>query len=158
MKNMSLILIIAACIAACNSATNKNEVAVTDTLTDQPISRTPNAQALCFLRTEGNNNRDTTSVELVIKDNKVTGLMNWMPYQKDSRKGKLQGTIENDTIQAKWSFMQEGMIDTLKLQFKLDNNQLMQKPLKLNTKTGREQTDETAGYSLAYRTSDKIYK
>ena len=159
MKNISLILVIAFIVASCNNTGNKNEAALIDTLADSSsIPRTPNAHALCFLRIDGNNNQDTTSIELVIKDNKVTGLMNWMPYQKDSRKGKLQGTIKNDSIQAVWSFMQEGMTDTINVQFKLQNNNLLQKPLKVDPKTGRQQTDEAADYTLAYRTSDKIYK
>ena len=159
MKNISLILAIAFIMASCSNTEDKSEAASIDTLADSSTpKRTPNAHALCFLRTEGNNNQDTTSIELVIKDNKVTGLMNWMPFEKDSRKGKLNGTIKNDTIDAVWSFMQEGMTDTLNLKFTIINNQLMQKPLRLNTTTGRQQTDDTAGYTLAYRTSDKIYK
>ena len=159
MKNISLIIAIAFIMASCNNTGDKSKAASIDTLADSSTpKRTPNAHALCFLRTEGNNNQDTTSIELVIKDNKVTGLMNWMPFEKDSRKGKLNGTIKNDTIDAVWSFMQEGMTDTLNLKFTIINNQLMQKPLKFNTTTGRQQTDDTAGYTLAYRTSDKIYK
>lgn len=84
--------------------------------------------------------------------------MNWLPYQKDSRKGKLDGIIKNDTIRATWSFMQEGMKDTLKLNFQFKNSQLSQKPLKLNTKTGREQTDEKAGYELAFDSDTKLHK
>jgi hypothetical protein len=118
----------------------------------------PVASSLCFLRTDGKSNQDSTSIEMVIKGNKVSGQMNWMPYQKDSRKGKIDGVIAGDTIKATWTFMQEGMTDTLGLKFKLDKNQLTQKPLKLNTKTGREQTDESAGYSLNYTSSDKLKK
>lgn len=160
MKSIILILAAAVIITSCNSTGDKSEASSIDTLSNigTPTNRTPNAHALCFLRTEGKNNQDTTSIELVIKDNRVNGLMNWMPYQKDSRKGKLHGTIKNDTIQAVWSFMQEGMTDTLNLQFRLKNNQLMQKPLKVNTTTGRQQTDNAADYTLTYRTSDKIYK
>lgn len=121
-------------------------------------NKAPVASSLCFLLTEGKSNQDTTSIELVIKGNKVSGQMNWLPYQKDSRKGKLAGVIAGDTIKATWTFMQEGMPDTLGLKFKLNNNQLMQKPLKLNTKTGRDQTDVSAGYSVVYQSSDKLKK
>ncbi len=159
MKNICLILAIVLIATACNSAGDKSGDTSLDTLTVSTAPpRTTNPHALCFLRTEGNNNQDTTSIELVIKGDKVTGLMNWMPYEKDSRKGKLNGTIKNDTINAVWSFMQEGMTDTIGLKFTVLNNQLMQKPLKLNTTTGRQQTDDSAGYTLAYQTSDKIYK
>ncbi len=159
MKNISLFIAIAIIIAACNNTDSKNTSITTDTLASNVSKpRTPNAHALCFLHTEGNNNQDTTSIELVIKNNKVTGVMNWLPYEKDSRKGKLNGTIKNDTIDAVWTFMQEGMMDTISLKFTIINNQLMQKPLKFNETTGRQQTDEAAGYTIAYRTSDKIYK
>jgi hypothetical protein len=158
MKPIILILAIAVAITSCKSTGDKSEAASIDTLAATPAPRTPNAHALCFLRTEGNNNQDTTSIELVIKNNKVTGLMNWMPYEKDSRKGKLEGTIKDDIIQVVWSFVQEGITDTMELQFKLQNNTLLQKPLKADPKTGRQQTDETADYTLAYRTSDKVYK
>lgn len=160
MKNISLILAIALIVTSCNSVGDKSDAAAIDTLSNigTPTNRTPNAHALCFLRTEGTNNKDTTSIELVIKKNKVTGVMNWMPYQKDSRMGKLQGNIKNDSIYVVWTFMQEGMKDTLSLHFKLNNNRLLQKPLRLNEKTGRQQTDKTADYTLAYNTSDKVYK
>lgn len=84
--------------------------------------------------------------------------MNWLPYQKDSRKGTLDGTIINDTIHATWTFMQEGMKDTLKLNFLFKKSQLSLKPLKLNTKTGREQTDEKAGYEIAFDSDTKLHK
>ncbi|MDB5155410.1 MAG: hypothetical protein JWR50_117 [Mucilaginibacter sp.] len=83
--------------------------------------------------------------------------MNWLPYQKDSRKGTLDGALKNDTIHAVWSFMQEGMMDTLKLNFQIKNGELSQKPLKLNTKTGREQTDESSDYSITYNSSTKLH-
>ena len=143
-----VLLIIASC-----SADGTRNAAKTNTTVKAPI-----AQALCFLSTAGNNSRDSTSIELVIKNNKITGQMNWLPYQKDSRKGTLTGTINNDTINAIWTFMQEGVKDTLALNFKIDNSHLLQKPLKLNPQTGREQTDASAGYTLSYATNDKIYK
>jgi hypothetical protein len=153
-------------MAACSSNTNNqaktDTVVAGDTLakakTTEQTNNTTTVSSLCFLRTEGKANQDSTSIELVIKGDKITGQMNWLPYQKDSRKGTLDGIIKGDSILAKWSFMQEGMQDTINLKFKLDKDQLVQKPLKLNIKTGREQTDETVGYTLAYKASTKIKK
>ncbi len=108
---------------------------------------------MCFLRTEGKSNKDTTSIELVIKDDKVSGQMYWHPFEKDNRKGTLSGTLKADTVNAVWSFMQEGMQDTIGLQFLIKGDNLMQKPLKLNTQTGREQTDQSAGFTLKYQPS-----
>ena len=162
MKNINLFGIAALLIASCSSNNSKpvNKDSVDAHVADTgKITKAANpsmASSLCFLRTEGKSNQDSTSIELVIKDNKVTGQMNWMPNQKDSRKGTLEGTIKGDTINTVWSFMQEGMKDTLNLKFKLSNNKLSQKPLKLNVTSGRDQTDESVGYSLNYRTSDKL--
>lgn len=155
-------LLFAACSSPSNKTSGKGTVVAGDTLAKSSATATTNQTAtissLCFLRTEGKTNQDTTSIELVVKGNKVTGVMNWLPYQKDSRKGTLDGTFKGDTINAVWTFMQEGMKDTLNLKFKLDNDQLAQKPLKLNAKTGREQTDLSAGYTLEYKASTKIKK
>jgi len=160
MKYVNLFSIASLLIASCSSnnskPVNKDSVTTADT---GKITKTANssvASSLCFLRTEGKSSQDSTSVELVIKDNKISGQMNWMPDQKDSRKGTLEGTIKGDSINAVWSFMQEGMKDTLSLKFKLSNNELSQKPLKLNVTSGRDQTDESSGYTLNYQVSNKV--
>ena len=166
MKSIILCCVAALGLAACSSNTNNqaktDTVVAGDTLAKAKASQLANntsaVSSLCFLRTEGKAKQDSTSIELVIKGERVTGQMNWLPYQKDSRKGTLDGVIKGDLIQAKWSFMQEGMLDTINLKFKLDKDQLTQKPLKLNLKTGRDQTDETADYTLAYKASTTIKK
>ena len=146
-------------MAACTSTTEKD--GDRDTLVNADTPAAPvevEAKSMCYLRTEGQGNKDTTSTELVIKDNKVTGQMYWHPFEKDSRKGTLSGTLKGDTVYAVWSFMQEGMQDTLGLQFLIKGDNLMQKPLKLNTKTGREQTDNLAGFTLLHHPSVSLKK
>ncbi|MGF7079388.1 hypothetical protein [Mucilaginibacter sp. UYCu711] len=163
MKYIALGCLATLLLAACSSP--NSDTAKTDTIINNDSlakakntavnNNTPTIYSLCFLSKKG---RDSTSVELVVHGNKVTGQMNWLPYQKDSRKGTLYGTIINDTIHATWTFMQEGMKDTLKLNFLFKNSQLSLKPLKLNTKTGREQTDEKAGYEIAFDSDTKLHK
>jgi hypothetical protein len=152
-------LLLAACSAPNGGAAKTDTIINNDTLAkakNTPVNNnTPTVYALCFLSKKG---RDSTSIELVVHGNKVTGQMNWLPYQKDSRKGPLEGIIKNDTIRATWTFMQEGMRDTLNLNFLFKNSQLSQKPLKLNTKTGREQTDEKADYEIAFDSDTKLHK
>ena len=80
--------------------------------------------------------------------------MNWIPKEKDSRKGTLSGTVAGDEIDALWSFMQEGMVDSINIAFKLSAQQVAQKPLKLNTANGRLETDVSAGYTLLYKLAD----
>ena len=144
-------------LTACSSpATESSSTAVADT--DTAASGALNKRSgiitsLCFLRTEGKSNMDTTNVQLVIKGDTVSGEMDWRPYQKDGRKGVLEGKMHGDTARVLWTFKQEGVTDTLGLNFKLDSSRLVQRPLKLNKKTGRQQTDESAGYSVVYRPS-----
>ena len=165
MKHITLFSIASLFILGCSSNSNKSAktdtVIAGDTLAKAkdtpPTNNTQTVSSLCFLRIDGKTKPDSTSIELVIKGDQVTGQMNWLPYQKDSRKGTLSGTIKDDTIQAKWSFMQEGMKDTLNLKFKLDGDKLSQKPLKLNTKTGRNQTDDQAAYTLIYHSSAQVH-
>jgi hypothetical protein len=116
-------------------------------------NNTPTTTAMCFERTEGKNNVDSTYVQLVVKGNTVTGEMNWLPFQKDARKGLLTGTQKGDTIDAVWTFKQEGTTDTMRVAFKLDGKNLAQKPLKADAKTGRQFTDQSAGYTVKYEPS-----
>lgn len=154
MKKITLSFLSILFLAACSSPDKQS--AQTDSLTNKDtLTKAKAPYPLCFLNKQG---KDSTSIELAINGNKVKGQMNWLPYQKDSRKGTIEGTITNDTIHATWSFMQEGMKDTLKLNFLFKNNQLSQKPLKLNVKTGREQTDESAGYSISYEADSVLHK
>lgn len=105
----------------------------------------------CFINTAGKMAQDTTAIHLVINGNKVIGDMNWLPKEKDRRKGTLLGIIKGDNIKAIWTFMQEGMTDTLAAEFKLAAQQLAQKPMKLNTATGREQLDKESDYTIIYK-------
>lgn len=156
--NLSLILI-SLLAAACTSNNTKTESKDADS-PDSSTLKTAVATdtSRCFLLIEGTKNQDSTTIELSIKNNKVTGQMNWLPYQKDSRRGTLTGTTKGDTINAVWSFMQEGMKDTIGLKLILNGNQLMQKPLSFDAKTGREHTDEKAGYTVVYKETGKVKK
>ena len=97
MKYIILVFAAALGLSSCSSNSDKANDSLDTLAVSQP--KTPLAHALCFLRTDGANKRDSTSIELVIKNDKVSGLMNWLPYEKDSRKGKLAGTINNNTIE-----------------------------------------------------------
>ncbi len=155
MKKITLSYLVVLLMTACSSPDSRSTK--TDTLNNNDtLAKAKTAvYSLCFLNKQA---KDSTSIELVIHGITVTGQMNWLPYQKDSRKGTLDGIIKNDTLHATWSFMQEGMKDTLMLNFRFKDNQLAQKPLKLNVKTGREQTDESGSYSISYEANDVLHK
>ena len=104
----------------------------------------------CFLRTEGTSNQDTTAIHLTIDAGKVSGEMQWLPKEKDARKGTLEGTMKGNDIKAVWTYMQEGAKDTMAVAFQLSAQELGQKPFKV-TKDGRQETDGTAGYTIIYK-------
>ncbi|WP_184550437.1 hypothetical protein [Mucilaginibacter sp. FT3.2] len=146
-----------ALLASCKGTNNKR---ITDTTNTTSISRDTQATAAlnapnsnmeyCFFYTDGTHAQDTTMVNIHINHNKVTGTINWLPKEKDARKGTLNGTLTGNTINAVWAFNQEGSADTMHVEFRLRGNALAQKPYRYNTKTGRQQTDNTASYSVLY--------
>jgi hypothetical protein len=156
LQNISRYGIIACAMTLASCAGNGNKSADT-TKTENSADTTAKLSApaqnmeYCFIHTDGTSSQDTTAVHLAINESKVSGDMQWMPKEKDSRKGTLEGTINGNIINAVWTFMQEGMKDTMAVEFKLSAQQLLQKPLKLNTSTGREQLDNNADYNIIYK-------
>jgi hypothetical protein len=154
---MKIPVILAACalaLASCSSnpKTNQGDSIATDSSETDSLQSTAPGH-ICFLHTDGTASQDSTIIHLTINGDKVSGEMNWAPKEKDSRKGTLEGTQDGNTIKAVWSFMQEGMKDTMAVEFDFPGDKLAQKPFKVDAKTGRQQTDAKAGYTIMY---DKV--
>lgn len=147
MKIYLTILGLAFLYIGCSSNNQKNS---SDTLTTDSSGNSSTIDTLCFLHTSGTSNQDSTLVSLIINGDEVTGAMKWFPYEKDSRRGTLEGVQVGNVIKATWSFMQEGVTDTMEMEFELGDGKLAQKPLVVNPNTGREQTDENKDYTIIY--------
>jgi hypothetical protein len=106
------------------------------------------------MRTEGKNNQDTAAVRLVINNEIVTGKMVNMPFEKDWRKGTVKGQKSGDTIVGIWTYMQEGMWDSIKVSFLLKNDQLIQKETAFDPESGREVLPDTSHYSRIFTKID----
>jgi hypothetical protein len=104
----------------------------------------------CFQRLEGLQNQDTTNITLLISGNKVTGTFNYLPYQKDSRKGSVTGEKQGDIIKGLWTYVQEGLKDTLVVEFKLQKSLLLQKSFGIDEATGRPILTDTSTFSIPY--------
>ncbi len=154
MKPYTLLSICALALASCSGSGNKGADTTKVTVGDTSKAATLNTPAqnmeYCFLRTEGTSNQDTTAVHLIINASKLSGEMQWLPKEKDARKGTLSGTISGNDIKAVWTFMQEGAKDTMAVAFQLSQQQLGQKPFKV-TNDGRQETNGTAGYTIMYK-------
>lgn len=61
--------------------------------------------------------KDVTFLQLTVNGAQVVGKYDWLPAEKDQRKGVLSGTISNQVITAKYTFTQEGQKEecTLKI-------------------------------------------
>lgn len=90
-----------------------------------PVAMTDNVKdgIYCFSKVF---NQDVTDVQLTILDGAVTGKMDWIPYQKDSARGTLQGfknaVGELDLI---YDYMIEGSQQTETKIMKIEDGKLL---------------------------------
>ena len=71
-------------------------------------------------------NQDITEVKLVFAGDTVTGVMNRVPYQKDSARGKLKGTKNQlGELDLMYDYMIEGNQQTETKRMKIENGKLL---------------------------------
>lgn len=142
-------------IAACTSTPDKT-TDIADTTAADSISvdnENAAAQTLCFQKLDGTSDQDTTLIKLVLDGDKVTGDLEHYPNEKDRRAGKINATRDGGLIKGTWIYMQEGVNDTLQVEFKLSGDKLVQKNYTVDPKTGREVFSEGSVFNLEF---DKI--
>ncbi|RYU92666.1 hypothetical protein [Emticicia agri] len=123
-------------LGACNS---KNaETQTTDNTTsnaDTVATATgPVAETLCFEEKVG---KDLTTVSLTIEGNKVTGKMEWLPWEKDQARGTLMGEKKGNEIIADYEYMIEGSNQLEEKIFVLEGDKLLVKSGELEDKNGK---------------------
>ncbi|HCN83067.1 MAG TPA: hypothetical protein DIT07_05515 [Sphingobacteriaceae bacterium] len=151
MKVVQSLVLLIFCITACTNSNNNSTETHSDTT---KTNKEPLIETLCFLRTEGLKQQDTAYVQLVINGDKITGVFANIPYEKDSRIGTILGTKQDHLIKGIWVYMQEGMQDTLDVEFKLDKDILMQKNYSMDMKTGRQFLSDTSEFTMKYKNID----
>ncbi len=104
----------------------------------------------CYRRLDGTKNQDTTSIEISNKANVITGKLDWKPFEKDRRSGKFSAILAGNVMKGVWVFMQEGIMDSIPVEFKLSGDTLFRRPSKVDKKNGRELIDSTADYSIPF--------
>lgn len=149
MKRLLTLLCATCFLYACNDERDKAETHTTLLEAATEVS-TDVADTLCFVRTEGTANHDTTYVRLAIHGDQVQGEMNWQPYEKDGRYGSLHGVKNGDVINANWHYTQEGYSDSMPVIFKMEGDVLLQKEGSVDEKTGREFVAENANFSVKF--------
>ena len=114
----------------------------------KPVFVNINHKDVCFIKTGGANNFDTTKVHLRVEGERVTGTMKEMIFEKDARIGTLEGAMIGDAIDVVWNYMQEGKNDTMALDFQYSLDTLRQRPYTIDIATGRQITDINSAYSV----------
>jgi hypothetical protein len=106
---------------------------------------------MCFLKVEG---RDTSRIQLTITGSQISGNYDWLPYEKDARRGTLKGTMEGSgaeqKIQATWSYMQEGMSQELPFEAMLIRETLRQRDYEYDTQTGAQKLSTAVTYPVVF--------
>lgn len=131
-------------LAACQSSSRNEEHVVDD------------EQKYCFLRLEGTELQDSSYIQLIALNETVSGIYNVIPFEKDARRGTVLGKSEDDIFDLVWTFSQEGIQDTLRVVFKLQNGKLLRKPLIVDTLSGRQTTSGTSDFSEIYEPIDCV--
>lgn len=155
MKNYLFILISAIALASCGRSV---ETDTTDSISSHPHDSASNndsiSQTLCFQKVSGNANQDTATVHLNINGENVVGDYENRLFEKDARTGRIDGTYKNNLIKGVWVYMQEGMTDTLPVEFKLSEDKLVQKNYTVDPKTGREVFSEGSVFNIEFEKID----
>lgn len=138
--------------AGCKSNNTQNAT-LSDSISSDSLLQQKTYE-ICFQRLEGSSNQDTSTLHLIIDNEQVSGDFNHIPYQKDSRKGTVKGLKNADIIKGVWTYMQEGVTDTLSVEFKLSGNQLLQKTFGVDENTGRQKLTDTSAFSILYTKID----
>lgn len=119
---LPLCIVVVFFTVSCNTK-NGNNTQNTATATANVSS--PAITDFCFLKAE---NKDTTQINLHIKDNTVTGIMNWIPYEKDGARGTLKGTKNaNGELELLYDYIIEGSKQTETKIMKIEGDQLLVK-------------------------------
>lgn len=153
MKRLLILFTATLSMAACtsNSSNSSNEQTPVPG-TNETVENV--SQTICFQKLDGTANQDTSSIRLIIDGEQVSGKFSNMPFEKDSRVGTIQATKNGDLIKGVWIYMQEGMNDTLDVEFKLSDDKLIQKNYTIDAKTGREVFSEGSVFNIEFKKVD----
>jgi len=135
---------------ACQSPGNRNDGHVDN---DAHVD-VDQEQRYSFLRTEGTDKQDTSFIQLVVRGETVSGVYNVIPHEKDAKRGTVLGKLTDEVFDLVWTFTQEGIQDTLRLAFMLQDGKLLREPLAVDTVTGRQVTMNSGSFSEAYDAID----
>jgi hypothetical protein len=151
MKKIVLYYSFILALSACKSKDTETQTSdsTTSNADTVAIATAPVAETLCFEEKVG---KDLTTVRLTIEGNKVTGNMEWLPWEKDQARGTLLGEKKGNEIIADYEYMIEGSNQLEEKIFVLEGDKLLVKSGELEDKNGKltlkDRTKATIGQTL----------
>lgn len=128
MKTYVVLMLAILVMMGCNGAKTPDaekpgSVVKTDSLTEVNAAGVE-IQKLCFTNVHPYKNpppgyeqaADYDQLKITITGKKVYGIFNWLPYEKDSRKGSFVGTIANNRITATYVYVQEEIYEGIEIE------------------------------------------
>ncbi len=120
---ITLLFIISFSIAigfiGCTSSTQEQQDSITNGEKETSITR----KEYCFLKAES---KDTTTINLTVSNEKVTGTMSWQPYEKDGARGTLSGTTNAmGEFELLFDYTIEGSHQTETMVMKIEKGELL---------------------------------
>ncbi len=123
MRHLSLVILSLTSLIACNKTEAPEANIYAPSGVPVKISNSLQDGTYCFSKLF---NQDVTDVRLIILDSAVTGKMDWVPYQKDSARGTLQGSKNAaGELDLMYDYMIEGNQQTETKIMKIEDGKLL---------------------------------
>lgn len=126
-SSLSLILLISACTAPEKKEARNEQLCFLQVTQGEMIMTSDEGMEILI---------DSLVLNLHIKNDSVSGVLNWLPAQKDKMTGTLNGTINGDVITAIYSYSAEGTMAKEEKIMKLDSNKVTIKTGELEKHNG----------------------
>ncbi len=133
-KKTKIVAVLVVLLTSCNTSnktTDAENTVVEDTLVENTQTETISPiKKECFRNEmpykDGSGLKDIEELNYTLLENqKVTGVYNWLPAEKDQREGTFEGTLEGNKINGMYKFQQEGIQDSTSITIMLENNQVV---------------------------------
>ncbi len=156
MKRNAILLIMLIQVVSLLSCRNKTttstsaDTAAITTLIVPANDSVSNLISGCYTMISGLSKKDTSFIRLMIDGSAAKGEMITSIYQKDKRQGSFTGTIKDSILNGTWTFVQEGINDSLPLVFRVNGTTLEQKKFSYDRETGRAFIADTASFGSIF--------
>lgn len=139
---MKFQLILAACVVCFSCQSNDSKTAANEISQPKPGSeitpnQAPQPETFCYLHLSGDTpKQDSMIAEFIVDGHKISGRLDWIPYEKDSGRGSVLGVMDGGIITGVYNYVIEGSRQKEEVIFKMSDAHLIKKVGELAEKDG----------------------